>query len=600
VSPPSGAGPSAGSSSSSSASESPVDPVAPLRERVLAALQPLGAEAAGADPAIHRSAHADFQADVALALARRLKRNPREVAGELAARLVPDEVVAGATVSGPGFINLELRPAFLAAELGRMLASDRLGSPLVASPQTVVIDYSAPNLAKEMHVGHIRPTVIGDAIVRVLEWQGHRIIRQNHVGDWGTPFGMLLEHLVDLGGGADSGAGAGVRELVSFYREARSKFDSDPAFAERARRRVVLLQGGDEGTLALWRRFMEVSVEHITELYRRLDITLRPEDVAGESRYNADLADVVAELERLGVARPSQGAICVFPPGFTGREGEPAPLIVRKQDGGYGYATTDLAALRYRVRTLAAQRLIYVVGAPQIQHLAMVFATARMAGWVDDSIRVEHAPFGSILGPDKKPFKTRAGETVSLASLVDEAAQRATKVVEAKAAELDPAARARIAEAVGVGALKYGDLSNDRIKDYVFDWDRMLSFDGNTAPYLMYAHARSRSILRKAEIELEVAARAPIQVTEPAERALALELLAMPSVIEKTAESLQPHRICAQLYQTATAFTAFFEQCPVLKAEEPVRASRLALCALNARVLARGLNLLGITAPDQM
>jgi arginyl-tRNA synthetase len=308
----------------------------------------------------------------------------------------------------------------------------------------------------------------------------------------------------------------------------------------------------------------------------------------------------VAELERLGVARPSQGAVCVFPPGFAGREGEPVPLIVRKQDGGYGYATTDLAALRYRVRTLRAGRLIYVVGAPQIQHLAMVFAAGKMAGWIDDSVQVEHAPFGSILGPDKKAFKTRAGETVSLAELIDEAGQRAARVVQAKAPELDASERARIAEAVGVGALKYADLSNDRIKDYVFDWDRMLSFDGNTAPYLMYAHARSRSILRKAEIDLEVAARAPIQVTEPAERALALELAAMPGVIERTAETLQPHRICAQLYQIATAFTAFFEHCPVLKAEEPVRSSRLALCALNAKVLARGLDLLGITAPDQM
>jgi arginyl-tRNA synthetase len=448
-----------------------------------------------------------------------------------------------------------------------------------------------------MHVGHIRPTVIGDAIVRVLEWQGHRVIRQNHVGDWGTPFGMLLEHLADLGDRAEE---AGVRELVSFYKAARAKFDGDPAFAERARRRVVLLQSGDPDTLVLWRRFMEVSVQHIQELYRRLDITLRPEDIAGESRYNADLADVVAELERLGVARLSEGAVCVFPPGFTGREGEPAPLIIRKQDGGYGYATTDLAALRYRVRTLQARRLVYVVGAPQTQHLAMVFATGKMAGWLDDSVRVEHAPFGMILGPDKKMFKTRAGETVSLTALVDEAGERAAQVVAAKAPELDAASRARIAEAVGVGALKYADLSNDRVKDYVFDWDRMLSFDGNTAPYLMYAHARARSILRKAEAPIQSVSGEALRAEAPAERALALELLALPMTIEKTADSLQPHRLCAQLYQVASAFTTFFEQCPVIKAEEPVRASRLALTALTAHVLARGLALLGITAPDQM
>jgi arginyl-tRNA synthetase len=575
-----------------------IDLLAPLRARVFSALEAVaGAEAAGADPAIHRSQHADFQADVALALARRLKKNPREVATQLAAKLPPDDVLAQATVSGPGFINLTLQPAFLAGELRRMLADPRLGSPPVAAPQTVVVDYSAPNLAKEMHVGHIRPTVIGDAIVRVLEWQGHKVIRQNHVGDWGTPFGMLLEQLADLG---ESGADAGVRELVTFYKAARTKFDGDPAFAERSRRRVVLLQAGDPATLALWRRFLGVSVDHIQDLYRRLNITLRPEDIAGESRYNADLPDVVAELEKLGVARTSEGAVCVFPPGFSGREGEPVPLIVRKQDGGYGYATTDLAALRYRVRTLKANRLVYVVGAPQTQHLAMVFASARMAGWLDDSIRVEHAPFGMILGPDKKMFKTRAGETVSLASLVDEAGERAAKVVEAKAPELDPAIRARIAEAVGIGAVKYADLSNDRVKDYVFDWDRMLSFDGNTAPYLMYAHARSRSILRKAELPIESVSGDALRIEAPAERALALELLELPTAIEKTAETLQPHRICAQLYQVATTFAAFFENCPVLKADDPLRSSRLALTALSAHVLARGLDLLGITAPDQM
>jgi arginyl-tRNA synthetase len=580
-----------------------IDPVAPLRERVLAALQAaFGEVAAGADPAIHRSAHADFQADLALALAKRLKRNPREVATELAGHLAVDGVLAQVTVSGPGFINLQLQPAFLAGELERMAGDARLGSPAVAAPDTVVVDYSAPNVAKEMHVGHIRSTVIGDALVRVLEWQGHRVIRQNHVGDWGTQFGMLIEHLLDLQK-ETAGAGAAessLRELVAFYRQARVKFDGDPEFAERSRRRVVLLQGGDEATLALWRRLIDVSVEYFAEVYRRLGVTLGPEHVAGESRYNAELPDVVAELERLGVARASQGAVCVFPPGFAGREGEPVPLIVRKQDGGYGYATTDLAAMRHRVRQLRANRLIYVVGAPQTQHLAMVFAAAKMAGWIDDAIRVEHVPFGYILGPDKKAFKTRAGESINLADLIDEAIQRGAKVVDAKSPELDPAERARIAQAVGVGAIKYADLSNDRIKDYVFDWDRMLAFDGNTAPYLMYAHARSRSILRKAGMDLETAARAPIRVEEPAERALALELLALPVAIEKTGETLQPHRICAQLYQVATAFTSFFESCPVLKADEPVRSSRLALTALNARALAHGLSLLGIAAPEQM
>jgi arginyl-tRNA synthetase len=578
-----------------------VDPLHPLRQRVMAAVRAaFGEEGAGADPAIHRSAHADYQADLALGLARRLKRNPREVAGLLVAHLGPDEVLAAVTVSGPGFINLELRPAFLAGELGRMLGDPRLGSPAPSSPETVVIDYSAPNIAKEMHVGNMRSTVIGDALARVLEWQGHRVIRQNHVGDWGTPFGMLLEHLADVDPTGGAGIGQRVQELVSFYREARTRFDSDPSFAERSRRRVVLLQSGDPATLHLWRQFVEISAEHLADIYRRLGVTLAPEHIAGESRYNPDLPEVVAELERLGLARESQGAICVFPPGFTGREGEPVPLIVRKQDGGYGYATTDLAALRHRVRTLGGRRLIYVVGSTQSQHFAMVFATARMAGWVDGSVHLEHVPFGSILGPDKKMFKTRAGEAVSLTGLIDEASERASQVVAARSPELDPERRARIAEAVGVGAIKYADLCNDRIKDYVFDWDRMLSFDGNTAPYLMYAHARSRSILRKAGLDPSEVAGAALRPEAPAERALALELLALPAVIERTGETLQPHRMCAQLYQVATAFTGFFEQCPVLKAEEPERSSRLALCALSARALAQGLDLLGIATPEQM
>jgi arginyl-tRNA synthetase len=405
---------------------------------------------------------------------------------------------------------------------------------------------------------------------------------------------MLIEHLLDE---RAAGAEASVRELVDFYRAARAKFDADPAFAERARRRVVLLQSGDAETLALWRRLIDVSVEHFTTLYARLDVTLKPTDVAGESRYNAELPAVVAELERVGLARESEGAMCVFPPGFSGREGEPVPLIIRKQEGGYGYATTDLAALRHRVRTLGAQRVIYVVGSPQTQHLAMVFATAKLAGWVPDGVRLEHVAFGSVLGQDKKMFKTRAGESVSLAALLDEAVERARKVVDAKSPELDPEARARIAEQVGIGAVKYADLSNDRIKDYVFDWDRMLAFEGNTAPYMMYAHARCRSILRKAG---DGAVVGPIRVEAAAEKALGLELVQLGAVLDKTAEALEPHRICGFLYGLATAYAGFFENCPVLKAEEPARASRLALCQLTARTLARGLDLLGIAAPEQM
>jgi arginyl-tRNA synthetase len=576
-----------------------VDPLVPLRARVQAAVRAaFGDEAAEADPALHRSAHADYQADVALALGKRLKRNPRDVAGAIAAALPADQVIAGAAVSGPGFINLTLQPDFLAGELQRMLADPRLGSPAAAEAQTVVVDYSAPNVAKEMHVGHLRPTIIGDALVRLLEFQGHRVIRQNHIGDWGTPFGMLIEHLLDERSAHHE---ASVRQLNEFYRAARAKFDSDPAFAERARRRVVLLQGGDAETLALWRRLIDVSIEHFSTLYQRLDVTLRPEHVAGESAYNDDLPGVVQDLLDRRVARESEGAICVFPPGFSGRDGEPLPLIVRKQDGGYGYATTDLAALRHRVKTLGAQRVVYVVGAPQTQHLAMVFAAGRMAGWVGEGVRLEHVAFGSILGPDKKMLKSRSGEALTLVSLVDEGIERATAAIKAKTTDLDPAAQQQIAEMIGVGAIKYADLSNDRIKDYVFDWNRMLAFDGNTAPYLMYAHARIKSILRKGQVSEDPAGFTnALRIEAPEERVLALQLLGFSAVVDKAGETLQPHRLCGHLYELATAFTGFYEKCPVLKAEEPARRSRLALSALTARVLAQGLALLGIRAPEQM
>jgi len=570
-----------------------LDLVPALRERVTAAVRAaFGEDAASTDPAVHRSDHADYQSDVALALARPLKRSPRDVAAALVGHLATDDLVAEAVVSGPGFINLTIRADNLGQGLDRMLATEEQPS----SRETVVVDYSAPNVAKEMHVGHLRSTIIGDAIARLLEFEGDRVIRQNHVGDWGTPFGMLIEHLLDE---RATGHEAGVRELVAFYQAARAKFDADPAFAERARRRVVLLQGGDADTLALWHRLIDVSVAHFSELYERLGVTLRPEDVAGESRYNADLPDVVAELRRAGLARESERALCVFPPGFTTREGEPLPLIVRKQDGGFTYATTDLAALRYRVRTLGARRVIYVVGTPQTQHLAMVFATARLAGWVDNGVRLEHVAFGSVLGPDRKMLKTRAGESISLAALLDEAVERAARVVEEKSPHLDPAQKARIAAAVGIGAVKYADLANDRIKDYVFDWSRMLALDGNTAPYLMYAHARIRSILRRASEE-GTAAIGPIAVETPEERALALALLEFPATLARTAETLQPHRICGQLYEIASVFTTFYERCPVLRAPDPVRASRLALCTLTAQVLARGLDLLGIAAPEQI
>lgn len=575
-----------------------IDPQNFLRERFEKALTAaFGPDGAGADPVIHRSAHADYQADVAMALARKLKRSPRDVATALVAHLPADEVIAKVEVSGPGFINVTLQPAFLNRVVNEMAGDPRLGVAVVSSPETVVVDYSSPNVAKEMHVGHLRSTIIGDAIVRVLSFLGHKVIRQNHIGDWGTPFGMLIEHMLDE---QQTGNDEGVRALVMFYKAARAKFDAEPAFAERARHRVVLLQQGDAETLRMWRRLVDVSVDYMTTQYNRMGISLVPADVRGESAYNSDLPAVVSELQALGLARLSENAICVFPEGFTGREGEPVPLIVRKQDGGYGYATTDLAAVRYRVNTLKASRIIITVGAPQSQHLAMVFAVARLAGWAPPSLRLEHVAFGSVLGQDKKMYKTRSGESISLASLCDEAVERAHKVVSAKSPELPVEEQQSIAEQVGLGAIKYADLSNDRIKDYVFDWDRMLAFEGNTAPYLMYAHARIRSILRKAGMAHGQEAALPVLLEAPEEKALGLHLLGLGSVVEKTAESLQPHRVCLYLYDLASLFSGFYEKCPVLKSEGATKDSRLALCGLTARVLAQGLSLLGIGAPQQM
>ena len=549
--------------------------------------------------AVRRSEHADYQADVALALARTLRRNPREVATSIVGNLQPGEVIETAVVSGPGFINLTCRAAYLAAQLRRMAEDTRIGIGRTDTPQTVVVDYSSPNLAKEMHVGHLRSTIIGDCLVRILEFIGHRVIRQNHIGDWGTPFGMLLEQLLDEGlhnGGGD------VRELSSFYRAARIKFDSEPAFAERARSRVVLLQQGDAATIVLWQRLLAVTTAYIRTLYERLHVRLTDQDIAGESRYNPLLEAVVSELQDQGLAQTSEGAICVFPPGFSGRDGKSLPLIVRKQDGGFGYAATDLAAIKYRVRELGARRLLYVVGITQSQHFAMVFETARLAGWAPAEVRLEHVAFGSVLGQDGKVLKTRAGEAVSLVALIDEAVLRAKVIMDQGSPELSAAERTRVAEMVGVGAVKYADLANDRIRDYVFQWERMLAFDGNTAPYLMYAHARICSLLRKAGAagHESVGTTAAMTIEAPAERALALELLEFPGTIAGVGESLQPHRLCQRLFQVATAFTRFYDACPVLNAEPTVRASRLVLSALTARVLAHGLDLLGIGAPEQM
>jgi arginyl-tRNA synthetase len=547
-----------------------------------------------ADSLIHRSARADYQVDVAMALAKRVGRPAREVAARIIDHLDADDICAQVEVAGPGFINVRLRDDFLAGNLTVAARERELRIAPAAATETVVVDYSSPNVAKEMHVGHLRSTIIGDSLTRVLEAIGHRVIRQNHIGDWGTPFGMLIEHLLDRNRAAGE---TSITDLDSSYREARAKFDSNPEFTERSRARVVRLQGGDEATLKLWRRLVAESTRYFDDIYRRLDVSLDDTDLAGESFYNPMLADVVAELERLGLAVESAGAIGTFPLGFTGKSGAALPLIVRKQDGGYNYAATDLAALRHRVNTLAARRLLYVVGAPQAQHLAMMFATARQAGWLPPHVRAEHVAFGSVLGPDKKPFKSRGGESIKLMTLLDEAEARAGAVVREKNPEAGGIEA--IAHAVGIGAIKYADLSTHRIKDYVFDWDRMLALEGNTARYLMYAHARIRSILRR--VDDWSPTEASIVLKHPPERALALELVQCEPIVQEVAGSLEPQRLCVYLYGLASAFAVFYRNCPVLRADsEEQRCSRLLLCRQVARVLAHHLRLLGIEAPERM
>ena len=556
-----------------------------------------GAEYADTDPVIRPSQFADFQANVALTLARRLHRPPRDVADQLASHLGGTDVCEQAEVSGPGFINLTLRDSWIAGQAAGLLGDPRLGVGSGQPAQTVVVDYSGPNVAKELHAGHLRATVVGDAITRVLEYLGHTVIRAAHLGDWGTQFGMLIEHAIDIGEQATYDQLA-EGEITAFYQAARAKFDSDPAFADRSRQRVVQLQAGDEQALRLWRPLVDDSMEYLRKIYARLDITLTDADMDPESFYNPMLADVCAELEASGVAVISDGALCAFPPGFTGRDGRPLPLILRKSDGGYGYATTDVAAIRYRLGKLGANRLIYVVGSEQHQHLQMVFAVARQAGWLTDAASAEHAEIGLVTAPGGQRLRTRSGAQAKLITLIEEAIERAGRVIAERYD--DPEVRAQIATAVGIGALKYGDLSVARNSSYVLDFDRMLALTGNTGPYLQYATARIRSIFRRAQIEPESAA-GPISLTEGAERALALQLLGFGAAVWQVSEAAEPHKLAVFLFETASAFTTFYEQCPVLQAEqESVRDSRLALSALTLRVLLAGLGLLGIPVPDRM
>jgi len=566
-----------------------------VQEALVAAF---GTDFAGADPVLRSSQFADVQVNAAMALAKVLGRAPRDVAAAIAEHLHVDDLCSSVEVSGPGFVNLTLRQEWIAAEAQSLLADDRLGVPL-QDRQQIPIDYSAPNVAKEMHVGHLRTTVVGDALARTLELLGHDVIRQNHVGDWGTPFGMLIEHLLEVGQGTPDAALL-KSDPNAFYQAARAKFDGSLDFADRSRARVVALQAGDEQTLRLWNQLVALSKTYFNGIYRMLDVTLTDEHLAGESSYNGVLAAICDELQRKGIAVMSEGALCVFPAGFTGREGKPMPLIIRKSDGGYGYGTTDLATIKYRVEELKADRILYVIGAPQHLHLQMMFATAREAGWLPDDVEPVHVQIGNVLGDDGKILKTRSGTPIRLMALLQEAVQRANAVVDKARPDLDVQTRADIAQQVGIGAVKYADLSVAHNSEYAFDFDRMLSLTGNTGPYLQYAAARIRSIFRRASLDPGLAI-GPILIGQPTERALAVILVDFGSIVAEVGASLEPHRLCGYLFGLAQALTAFYEHCPVLKAEdEATRSSRLALIAVTLRVLTQGLDLLGVRSPERM
>ena len=603
--------------------------------------------------------HGDFQINGVMGAAKKAKQNPRELAQKVAEVLADNAVIESAEVAGPGFINLRLRPEFLAQNIQTALNDARFGVAKTDKPQTVVIDYSSPNLAKEMHVGHLRSSIIGDSISRVLEFMGNTVIRQNHVGDWGTQFGMLVAYLVEQ---QKDNAAFELADLEQFYRAAKVRFDEDAAFADTAREYVVKLQGGDEIVLALWKQFVDISLSHAQAVYDTLGLKLRPEDVAGESTYNNDLQPVVDDLAQKGLAVEDDGAKVVFLDEFKNKEGEPAAFIVQKQGGGFLYASTDLACLRYRVGTLHADRLLYVVDHRQALHFEQLFTTSRKAGYLPEDVKAEFIGFGTMMGKDGKPFKTRSGDTVKLVDLLDEAINRAEQVVKEKnpkwqlTTELEDGLKKissltnsdnlknklkynlenkkleitlendvvyhlpidkidkivrgaeeytdtalsdaeKIARVVGIGAVKYADLSKNRTSDYVFDWDAMLSFEGNTAPYLQYAYTRVQSVFRKAG---EWDATAPTVLTEPLEKQLAAELLKFEDVLQSVADTAYPHYLAAYLYQIATLFSRFYEACPILKSEGATRNSRLQLAKLTGDTLKQGLELLGIDVLDVM
>ncbi len=560
----------------------------------------------------------DYQANGVMALAKKLKTNPRKLAEDVVKNLDLDDICQPPEVAGPGFINLRLKPDFIAdtlLEINKHIAN--LGIDKAAVPKTIVVDFSSPNIAKQMHVGHLRSTIIGDCICRILKFLGHTVIRQNHIGDWGTQFGMLACYLDHVQSEVESyantlpgvvAANLSIPDMEKFYRDAKILFDSDNEFARKSREYVVKLHSGDQYVLSNWQFIRLQSLAHCQEIYELLRVKLEYKHVRGESDYRTDLPNIVDELLGRSIAEESDDAVCVFPPGFKNKEGQPLPFIIQKSDGAYLYATTDLAALRYRIGELKANAIVYVTDARQKLHFEMLFAVAKMAEWVSDDIKLSHVMFGSILGDDGTPLKTRSGENVKLKELLDEAVERAKTIVEEKNPELSPDKKEKIANAVGIGAVKYADYSNNRTSDYVFSFDKMLAMDGNTAPYMQYAYARIKSIERKAQdkdknvnIKGELVGLETLSLTEPAELDLAKYLIRYGEAIQAAAADYRPNYLTAYLYELAQKFSAFYTNCPVLKAEPGKRPTRLLLCDLTAKTIKHGLSeLLGIEVVEQM
>ncbi|HCA3432192.1 TPA: arginine--tRNA ligase [Salmonella enterica subsp. enterica serovar Ball] len=571
-----------------------------LSEKVSQAMIAAGAPA-DCEPQVRQSAKVqfgDYQANGMMAVAKKLGMAPRQLAEQVLTHLDLSGIASKVEIAGPGFINIFLEPAFLAEQVQQALASDRLG---VSQPtrQTIVVDYSAPNVAKEMHVGHLRSTIIGDAAVRTLEFLGHHVIRANHVGDWGTQFGMLIAWLEKQQ--QENAGDMALADLEGFYRDAKKHYDEDEAFAERARNYVVKLQSGDAYFRKMWRKLVDITMTQNQITYDRLNVTLTRDDVMGESLYNPMLPGIVADLKAKGLAVESEGATVVFLDEFKNKEGDPMGVIIQKKDGGYLYTTTDIACAKYRYETLHADRVLYYIDSRQHQHLMQAWTIVRKAGYVPDSVPLEHHMFGMMLGKDGKPFKTRAGGTVKLADLLDEALERARRLVAEKNPDMPADELEKLANAVGIGAVKYADLSKNRTTDYIFDWDNMLAFEGNTAPYMQYAYTRVLSVFRKADIDEQALASAPVIISEDREAQLAARLLQFEETLTVVAREGTPHVMCAYLYDVAGLFSGFYEHCPILSAEnDAIRNSRLKLAQLTAKTLKLGLDTLGIETVERM